>query len=1217
MKRAFTFDKPALLLSLRIQILGALLLFYLPIAGNAQVPPAPTAISPTPAGAGGLRTVVTPSSTTTAICSANCVITGGTRPGVGGNLFHSFGQFNIGPADIATFQNGISFDGSGNALAAGLPTSNILARVTGTNGNNPTLSSIYGTLQMSGFGNANLFMMNPAGFLFGPGATVNVGGMVAFTSADYLRLTDGKLFNAAPNLTADSILSTAPVASYGFLGSNPGAITVQGGQLSVTPGISLVGGNITIQSGALDNGTVQPALLSAPGSQINLASVASPGEILTGSLAQAPNINGQSFGTLGSVNISEQSVMDVSGNGGGSVSIRGSQFVLDNSRISANVTGPGPVSNGVESIGGGIDIQVSGNTVIQNLGLLETNVTGSATAGITYGGVHVKANRIEILGTTTFEEAFFEGVDPFASFTGIRSNVRPGSTGGNSGPIQLEANSLLINQFAQIETLTEATGNAGSITINTDQNLDIDFSAVSSGALFATGDAGNIALNSDQGNISLTTFPFLNSQTVESPGTAGMLSLNAPNGNIFSEGTTINMLIQPPLDSSGIRAVRAGGSGGILINANNLDLVGSEIQITNVSNLPAGDLTINLTGLLSLRGSSFVPLSGIRALAQGAASSAGMNISAQQIVITDGSLLSTSTLTEGAAGPLKISTTHLELTNGGQISSASRQGLDPSTGLPGGPPPTGDAGTITIQGLTGAAQSVLIDGVDSAILTNTVGTGHGGSINIFSQSLQIQNGGTLSAATSGTAPTATGGTISVNANTVNLASGGTMTASSSGPSASGEVVVQGLVSPAQSILIDGSASGIFTDTRDTGSGGDIHLSANSVTLQNGGALSAATTGLAPSATGGMITVNAEHVAVNSQAVITAETNGIAPAGIIDINTGTLTINSGGQIRSSSGAETEQVSAFALSSTGAPPLTGGTITVQGQSGNGSQADSVAIDGAGSGVFTESTGSRTGGDINLLTSQSVTMTNGASISASSTGTGNAGNININAGNQLNMTNSTVTTEATKASGGAIKITTTPSGTVELTNSTISASVLDGTGGGGNVDIDPQFVILQNSQILANAVSGPGGNINITTNLLLPDPASRIEASSQFGQQGNIVIQSPVSPASGKLVPLGQRPLLATALVSQRCAALAGGNASSFTVAGRDSLPAEPGGWVPNPLALSMAESNEGPATETGLSSFSEMEKGTPLLSLRKVAPAGFLTQSFGGAPSDCVS
>ena len=180
---------------------------------------------------------------------------------------------------------------------------------------------------------------------------------------------------------------------------------------------------------------------------------------------------------------------------------------------------------------------------------------------------------------------------------------------------------------------------------------------------------------------------------------------------------------------------------------------------------------------------------------------------------------------------------------------------------------------------------------------------------------------------------------------------------------------------------------------------------------------------APPATGGTITVNAEQVALNSQAVITADTNGIAPAGTIDINTGSLAINSGGQIRSSSGDATEPLRALALSPTAAPTLTGGTITVQGQTGAGSQADSVTIDGAGSGIFTQSTGNRPGGDINILTSGSVTMTNGASISASSTGAGNAGNIQINAGNLLAMTNSTVTTEANQASGGAIKITTTP--------------------------------------------------------------------------------------------------------------------------------------------------------------------------------------------------
>ena len=48
----------------------------------------------------------------------------------------------------------------GNPLAAGLQTSNILARVTGN-----IQSDISGTIQTTGFGNANLFLINPAGFL--------------------------------------------------------------------------------------------------------------------------------------------------------------------------------------------------------------------------------------------------------------------------------------------------------------------------------------------------------------------------------------------------------------------------------------------------------------------------------------------------------------------------------------------------------------------------------------------------------------------------------------------------------------------------------------------------------------------------------------------------------------------------------------------------------------------------------------------------------------------------------------------------------------------------------------------------------------------------------------------------------------------------------------------------------------------------------------------
>src|SRR5207249_2787336 len=102
----------------------------------------------------------------------NYNIIGGTRPGGGANLFHSFGNFNVPTNNIANFLND-----------SGLATSNILGRVTGGNS-----STIFGTIQTTGFGTANLFLMNPTGFLFGPNATVHVGGMVAFTTADYLRL---------------------------------------------------------------------------------------------------------------------------------------------------------------------------------------------------------------------------------------------------------------------------------------------------------------------------------------------------------------------------------------------------------------------------------------------------------------------------------------------------------------------------------------------------------------------------------------------------------------------------------------------------------------------------------------------------------------------------------------------------------------------------------------------------------------------------------------------------------------------------------------------------------------------------------------------------------------------------------------------------------------------------------------------------------------------
>src|SRR5262245_24123589 len=92
----------------RISVVAAIVV----LAGSAAAQP-PTAITTT-SGPGNLGTVVTPAGNT-------FNITGGTRPGNGPNLFHSFGLFNVGPGDIVKFQN----------TTPGTPTANILGRITG------------------------------------------------------------------------------------------------------------------------------------------------------------------------------------------------------------------------------------------------------------------------------------------------------------------------------------------------------------------------------------------------------------------------------------------------------------------------------------------------------------------------------------------------------------------------------------------------------------------------------------------------------------------------------------------------------------------------------------------------------------------------------------------------------------------------------------------------------------------------------------------------------------------------------------------------------------------------------------------------------------------------------------------------------------------------------------------------------------------------------
>jgi large exoprotein involved in heme utilization and adhesion len=127
------------------------------------------------------------------------------------------------------------------------------------------------------------------------------------------------------------------------------------------------------------------------------------------------------------------------------------------------------------------------------------------------------------------------------------------------------------------------------------------------------------------------------------------------------------------------------------------------------------------------------------------------------------------------------------------------------------------------------------------------------------------------------------------------------------------------------------------------------------------------------------------------------------------------------------------------------------------------------------------------------------------------------------------------------------------LRLRDSQITTAVGSGQGRGGNILIDPTFVLLERGQIRADAFGGPGGNVRLVADVFLADPASQVSASSARGINGEVDIRAPVTNLSGVVAPLTPDFGRATALLQDRCAArLHEGTVSTFAVRGRPSPP-----------------------------------------------------------------
>ncbi|NEO87791.1 MAG: DUF4347 domain-containing protein, partial [Spirulina sp. SIO3F2] len=177
-------------------------------------------------------------------------IEGGTQ--VGENLFHSFQTFGLSAGEIANFQSHPSIN-------------NIFGRVVGGN-----ISMIDGLIQA----NSNLYLMNPAGMVFGPNASLNVGGDFFATTADRIGFENG-WFNATG--TNDYAQLAGTPNQFAFISENPSAILNQG-SLQTAGDLSFISGTVQNQ-GEIISTQGNITLAAVPGTR--LVNLAQPGMLLS------------------------------------------------------------------------------------------------------------------------------------------------------------------------------------------------------------------------------------------------------------------------------------------------------------------------------------------------------------------------------------------------------------------------------------------------------------------------------------------------------------------------------------------------------------------------------------------------------------------------------------------------------------------------------------------------------------------------------------------------------------------------------------------------------------------------------------------------------------------------------------------------------------------------------------------------------------------------
>lgn len=1016
------------------------------------------------------------------------LITGGTRPGNGINLFHSFQEFNVQNGRAVYFAN-----------PAGVQ--NILSRITGTNPSN-----IFGTLGVFG-GNANLFLINPNGIIFGPNARLDVGGSFIATTANAIQFGEQGFFNAStpqslPLLTINpsallfNQISRGNItnSSTAFAGLDPAGDGVFGLRVPDGQSLLLVGGDVNLVGGQLNalGGRVEIGGLAEPG----IVEIAAQGGVL--SLSFPPDV------TRSNVTLTNGAQIAVNAANGGSITLTAQNITLADSSalyagirnflgsennqggdITLNATGTialdqSYIFNNVQldSIG------QSGNINIQSDSLSLTNgsrITASIYGKGNTGSISIQAEKAVFLDQNS------------AVFNTVEANGV-----GNSSSINLSAESLELRGGSELLTVVQGAsgsfpagrGNAGDINLNVRGAINITgvrqfrsglFSSVDPGA---TGNGGNINIVTN--SLYVSDEAWLDAST-QGQGNAGNVFIQAKNGIFLDQ----NALIFSNVANGGV-----GEGGNINISAKSLELRGGAQLITSIEPastvLPAGkgnagNVNVNVQESVNITGSGSLPSGIYSYVSSGGSGNAGdITINSRSLSLTEGAELAAGTLGKGNAGRISIQASGAVFLDqeANVFSSVEAGGI-------------GDAGGINLLAnsldLRGGSQ--LVTGVQPAFAFLPAGQGNAGNVNINVQGqVNIIGTGITTQRPSGiyslisNGATGNSGDISINSGSLSLAAGARLITSTFGQGTAGNVNVN--VQEGINIAGVGGSfrSGIFSSVENgaIGNGGNINVTTDSLSLTDQAWLSAATAG-----------------------------NG---------NAGSVSIQARGDIFLDTGA--------AITS------------------------SVAIGGVGD-----------GGDVTIA-ANSLELREGAQLEASTFGQGNAGNITVTTRGPIQANNGTFGTAALQGSGGAITL---RAKTIRLVgDSDIVTFVASGAGGGGNITLTADAIIaLNDSDILAFAQDGKGGNITLNTPIFLgqnyrPAPPG----TNPFTLEGNDRVDINASGAVSGVIslpdltylqhPLASLPqsLIDTNTILANSCIVRTGNGGTFLITGVGGLPVRPG-------------------------------------------------------------